>query len=797
MTSMIARLGGVCALLISLALPAFNPLTPDIKNNGSYKNTLETEGSLNHLFGHVPAAVKTAQKIQAVEGQRLLKLALVLPLNNEEELDHRLLSILGAENPGHGEYLTQQEFLDRHAPTMEQVGQVITYLKSHGIKVLRVSQNRLIVHALASVSSINKLFHTEIAYFADKQGSEFYAPAYELQISKDLSIKSVQGLENYFRAQPSVKAKKPSHKPKITDIQGLTPEAIKTAYSLTGSQDGSGQTVALFELDGFDANDIQAYQNQFNLPNVSINTILVDDATGTPTANQAQVTTDIELMMAMAPGVSEIRVYEGPNTATGILDTYNQIAVDNVAKSISSSWGADESATPGSLIIAEALVFKQMVAQGQSLFVASGNNGAYIDGVNLGVQDPASQPLTIAVGGTSLSVNVDGSYNNETTWFDSNNNIGSGGGVSSVWHAAGWQQRVVGDGGASYDFRNVPDVSLNADPNSGYALYTNGAWGVYGGTGAAATLWAGFIALVNQQLVSNGHNVIGLPAQFLYQAGLDDNYQSLFHDIADNSTNGYYPAIWGYDVATGLGSLNADALLNYFTTATPPVNTCVRNNPSLIITPSTQIGKAGDGLVYSVYISNLDNNPCGLADFALSATLPNGYSISFDQPSVTIQPNTSTTVYATITSPANSTAGTNSFTLTATNQSDTNYQSSSNGSYQILGPRGPGLEITVDALNGNNFYPSLASFASFQVILTNDQDGIANQETTLVVEGPDYYYEATLFTGNDGSYLYNILIDQGLPLGSYTISVSSTYNGDTVSAQTQFHVDLPFPTVGQ
>ena len=109
--------------------------------------------------------------------------------------------------------------------------------------------------------------------------------------------------------------------------------------------------------------------------------------------------------------------------------------------------------------------------------------------------------------------------------------------------------------------RNVPDVSLDADPNTGYAIYFGGQWVVYGGTSCAAPLWSAFTALVNQQRAANGQGTLGFANTLLYSTAQSANYTAGFHDIADGSTNLFYPAATGYDDATGLGTFNGANLL--------------------------------------------------------------------------------------------------------------------------------------------------------------------------------------------------------------------------------------------
>ena len=257
-------------------------------------------------------------------------------------------------------------------------------------------------------------------------------------------------------------------------------------------------------------------------------------------------------------------MYEGPDSDTGISDVYNRIASDDRAKQVSTCWGLAEDQTDASLLTAENAAFQQMALQGQTVFSAAGDNGAYDDGSTLSVDDPASQPYVTGVGGTTLSNHgVSGTWAGETTWNGGSSDAG-GGGISSVWTSqeAPYQQGVVSIAShGSTTKRNVPDVSLDADPNVGYAIYYAGGWVVYGGTSTATPLWAGFTALVNQQRLLNGLGTLGFANPSIYAIGKGSNYGRDFHDIADGSTNLHFPAVTGYDDATGWGSFRGAGLL--------------------------------------------------------------------------------------------------------------------------------------------------------------------------------------------------------------------------------------------
>jgi kumamolisin len=226
---------------------------------------------------------------------------------------------------------------------------------------------------------------------------------------------------------------------------------------------------------------------------------------------------------------------------------------------------------PTSYLESESAAFKAMAAAGMSVFAASGDAGAFENtSVNTPtVADPASQPYVVAVGGTRLSTNSSGKYLSETTWNDGSAEAGaSGGGISEVWAQPSWQSGItLGQNKASASMRNLPDVSLNADPSTGYSIYLNGAWSVYGGTSCATPIWAAFTAVVNQARATSGLSVLGFPNPYLYRLGQNATRSgSDFHDISDSSWNLFYSALTGFDDATGWGSLNGGGMFQDLTT---------------------------------------------------------------------------------------------------------------------------------------------------------------------------------------------------------------------------------------
>ncbi len=256
-------------------------------------------------------------------------------------------------------------------------------------------------------------------------------------------------------------------------------------------------------------------------------------------------------------------------------DTYNQIVNDkkNAPHIVSISWGLCEAYSGAAELQTLDHIFKQGALQGITFFAAAGDSGAYDCGDgNLGVDSPASDPNVTGVGGTNLQLNA-GAYGSESIWSNSNdtqrspNGAGGGGGVSNTFGQPSWQTGP----GVQNGKREVPDVSADADPATGYATYctvTNAGcpstgWITVGGTSAAAPLWAGSMALIDQYLQSQGKAAVGSANPALY--GLFNTQQQplAFHDVT-SGTNLHYAATTGYDMASGIGTPDVNNIAHDF-----------------------------------------------------------------------------------------------------------------------------------------------------------------------------------------------------------------------------------------
>ncbi len=538
-------------------------------NVGQYQALLPGSLPLQQIMGVVPPAVRDARKLKTVETDKVLSLTIALKLNEEDELEELLQDLYDPNSSKYHQFLTQDQFANRFSPTLEQVASVKKFMESNGMEVESVDPNRLLIQVKGRVETINRVFHTQLWYYSSEnlENLLFHAPAYELQIEENLPIQGVYGLDDALRAhhhsvRRAIGADGDIEATGTGPNKGFAPSDIRTAYSIPSNLTGSGQTLGLLELAGYKASDITAYENYFKLPKVTLQNVFIDGATGSTTDDE--VTLDIELMAAVAPGAQKILVYIGKNTGKSFINILNKMATDNIAKSISCSWGSAETTMSSSSAQTENNIFRQMAAQGQAFYSAAGDDGAYDDSKTLSVDDPGSQPYVVSVGGTRLKTNSNGTYASETTWNKNNtaNGGAGGGGISKFWTIPTWQQGVISSSSkGSTKMRNVPDVSLNADPNTGYSIYADGSWTIYGGTSCSAPLWAAYSALVNQQRASKNLSPLGFPNPSLYQIGKSSSYNTDFHDIKDGSTNIYYPAVTGYDDATGWGSFIGSSLV--------------------------------------------------------------------------------------------------------------------------------------------------------------------------------------------------------------------------------------------
>jgi subtilase family serine protease len=530
------------------------------------------------LSEQISPLLHQAQRIQAADSNQSLQLSIGLRLRHSDELNNLLRNIYDPQSPYFHHFLTPDQFKQLFAPTPDQVSQVAAFLRSQGLSISGVSANNELIDAVGTVAQAQRAFHTQINTY--RLGRRmFYANAVAPSVPGTISplIASINGLDDSAQYHPLYqRAATLSHKlqrhalPLAGPAGGYTPQDLAGAYDLAPLQStgflGDKQTIALFELDGYQQNDVAQYFHYYNLGNPSITNVLVGGFNGSAGMNAVEVELDIEIAAALAPHASQI-VYEGPNTTQGMNDVYNKIVTDNKAQVVSISWGLCENSTGPAELQTLDNILKQGAAQGMTFFAAAGDSGAYdCQDTNLAVDYPASDPYVTSVGGTTLQIS-NGAYGSESVWSNPNEithgpkGAGGGGGLSNTFKMPSWQSGPGVENQYSNGYREVPDVTADADPTTGYSIYctvTNAGcpptgWLDVGGTSAATPLWAASALLINQYLQSQNESRIGFADPLLYKLFATQQQYAAFHDITSGN-NLYYPATSSYDLASGMGS---------------------------------------------------------------------------------------------------------------------------------------------------------------------------------------------------------------------------------------------------
>lgn len=569
------------------------------------------------LPGHLPpkAAALTEEGGLPVTNQ--LQLTISLPLRDEAGLDQFLTEVYDPHNADFRKFLTPEEVTARFGPTVTDYARVKDFARTNGLSITAESGNRLILEVSGPVAQINRAFHITLqTYRHPSEKRNFFAPDREPTVEATLPITNVEGLSDFSRPQPRLHPENLTAKSSAKDGSGsygyYLGDDFRAAYAPGTTLTGAGQSVGLLEFDGFYSNDIATYAAAAGggRTNIVIQTVLLNGFNGTPGGGNAEVSLDIEMAMAMAPGLTRIVVYEGTSGSSII----NAMATNSSVKNLSSSWG-----WTGGPETSYDSKFKIMAAQGQSFFNASGDSDAFTVGASSvnGVDNPnatnapSSCPYITQVGGTTLSTTgPDGAWTGESVW-NIDNGVGSGGGVSSYYTIPFWQTNTsMTANGGSTTYRNIPDVAIAAYDI--WVDYGNGSSGGFQGTSCAAPLWAGFAALVNQQSALSGFGPVGFMNPAIYAIGNNPAmYANCFNDITSGNnewsdSSSEYSAVTGYDLCTGWGTPAGTNLINalvYFSNlilVLPTNNFSATGFGDGLFSPASQTFQLTNSSAYSV-----------------------------------------------------------------------------------------------------------------------------------------------------------------------------------------------------
>ena len=455
-----------------------------------------------------------------------------------------------------GQTVTPEAYAAEFGPDPAAVQAAVAWLQQLGFNASwRAGSSLIAADGPAPLAAA--LLQVDIDNFRQVDGTTFYAALGPPYIPPLLAAaaSSVSGLDNYRGARTLAVRR-----------GGLTPTDVLAFYNLKplrdAGLDGTGQTIVLPEIDDLpNLNDLNKFATEFGLPPFdSFLTVKRDPNWGTPMKPQGETVLDLEILHEVAPQAKLVIYLSAPDFGHGDR-AFDQMVTDHLGSIISESLGACEPDTPSGHRNTYASIQDRAVAEGMSHFVASGDSGAYTCGEG---QDPAASfpstlPTVTAVGGTTVFESTAGIYFKETAWGAPLDESGTGGGPSQFYPAPDYQKSTLQ--AAGHGQRQVPDVSADADPSTGFHIVFQGQDGQAGGTSAATPLWAATMALINQDLKKKGLRESGFANPALYWMG--QNSATLpakpFHDVATGN-NLAYDAGTGWDFATGWGSMDGAAL---------------------------------------------------------------------------------------------------------------------------------------------------------------------------------------------------------------------------------------------
>jgi subtilase family serine protease len=492
-----------------------------------------------------------------------MNLDVVLPVRNRAELDALAAAVSDPESPQFRHYLTPAQFTERFGPKQEDYDAVVDYLRGHGLAVTGGSRDGMEVQVRGTVALVERAFHVTMRnYKHPTEDRVFFSPDREPTTDMAVKLWHVSGMDNFSIPKPRYVTRE-----QYAAAHGVSPEAI-VGHATTGSGPsgsflgsdmraayyggtltGAGQHLGLFEYYGTDLADLATYYKNAGQTNKVPVTLISTDGTSTSCTAAAgcddgEQELDITQALGMAPGLAGLEMYVG-STDTAIISAMTTHSP--LPMTIGCSWGW----TPADASTLDPY-FEKMATQGQTFFVASGDNSTWKRSGSAEAW-PGDDAHIVSVGGTDLvTASAAGAWKSETAWVD------SGGGISPDKIAIpSWQQIsgvITSANKGSTTLRNGPDVAANAN----FTFYTcdnqtTCQANQYGGTSFAAPMWAAFIALANQQNASKGHAPVGFFNPTIYAKNVTSSYPTNFHDITSGKS-GSYSSGTGFDLVTGWGS---------------------------------------------------------------------------------------------------------------------------------------------------------------------------------------------------------------------------------------------------
>jgi subtilase family serine protease len=720
------------------------------------------------LTHHVREAIRTgqAQRLGQLPAIQTLRLVIVLPLRNPSELDTFLHDLYDPSSPSFHQFLSVEEFTARFGPSQADYDAVIDFVQRNNLTVVGTSRNRLNIDVWGSIPDIEKAFNVTMGVYAHPtENRTFYAPDREPTLDLSVQLWHISGLDNFSIPHPAGLQRSSFVKARATTGSGPSSSFLgsdmRAAY-YGGTLTGAGQSVGLLEYYGTDLADLSTYFKNANQTNNVPITLLSTDGTSTGCLTSAgcddtEQTIDMTQALGMAPGLSSLVMYVG-STDSAIFNAMATAKPLNFQLSSSWTWSPADPSTDNPY-------FQEFAAQGQNLFQAAGDSGAWTSRSEI---FPADDIYLTSVGGTDLVTSgAGGSWSSETAWVD------GGGGISpDKYGIPSWQTAAAAScSNCSKTYRNAPDVSANAN----FTFYvcadqTTCTANEYGGTSFAAPMWAGYLALVNQQSVANANSALGFINPSLYSIGAGSAYSSSFHDITSGSDG--YSATTGYDLATGWGSPNGSGLLNALLGSSTTSGFTLSSSPASI---SVVQGSSGSSVITSTVSGGFDST------VTLSAFgQPSGVTVAFSPASIT-GTGTSTAAF---TVASTTSAGTYSIVITGTSSTNA---SSTTVSLTVTSTVTGGFSISASPTT-----LSLDRNSSGSVTITSAVTGGFDSPVSLSASGQPsgvtITFSPSSITGA-GTSTMKVTVARSLRTAStHTITITGTSGSTTQATTISLHI---------
>jgi subtilase family serine protease len=738
---------------------------------------------------HVREVVRTgeAKSVGQLPSKQVMTLDVVLPLRDPAGLESFLKQLYDPSSPSYRHFLTVPEFTQRFGPTEQDYDSVVRFAEAHGFTVVGGTRDGMDVQIKGPVSAVESAFHVAMRTYQHPTESRiFYAPDREPTTDLPFALWHVSGLDNYSIPHPMYVKRSDyanAHGINAEDVvshatTGSGPSAsflgsdMRAAYYGGTALTGAGQNLGLFEFLGTDLTDLTTYfKNVGQTNNVPI-TLLSTDGTSTSCVDSraggdcddTEQTLDMTQAIGMAPGLSSLVMYIG-STDTAIISAMTTHSP--LPTTIGCSWGWTP-ADPSTLNP----YFQKMAAQGQNFFAASGDSSTWSASNEAW---PADNAFIVSVGGTDLvTASAGGAWKSETAWTD------SGGGISpDAIPIPSWQQLsgVINSANkGSTTLRNGPDVSANAN----FTFYvcadqTSCSANEFGGTSFATPMWAGYVALVNQQLASNGDPTIGFINPTIYAQNTTSSYATDFHDIT-SGTSGSFSAEVGYDLVTGWGSPNGVGLINALAggTSTSPAF-AISASPASV---SVLQGNSGTSTITTTVSGGFSSA------IALTATgQPTGVTATLSPTSIAAPGSGSSTLTLAVAS--TTVAGTYTITVTGTGGGITH---TATVALTVTAPTAGAFTISVSPTSG-----SLRQGQSGTATVTTAVSGGFDSAIALSATGEPTgvtitFTPSSIAAPGSGKSSMLLTVSRTAPTGTYPITITGTGGGVTHTTTLTFEV---------